>query len=115
MVEDEPPDFSDPVTVREACESSCMTGHECCDPLGETGCNPPWGFTVEECIAECVGSEAEWNFNEECRDDFYENVYCAASLTCDEYLDYFQGTPGHECEAERNARRDMVERGCFGT
>ena len=113
-VDETPPDFSDHEVVREACESMCMTGHACCDPLGTTECSPMYGLTEEECVSECVGSEAEWSFSEECRDDFYTNVDCASSLTCEEYIDYFKGTPGHECEEEREARREMVEKGCFG-
>ncbi len=64
---------------------------------------------------ESVESESEWDFNEECRDDFYANLHCAASLTCEEYIEYYRGTPGHACEAEKEARFEMVNKGCFGT
>jgi len=117
QVKEEPPDFSDAEVVRQACESMCATSHACCDPVSteSTVCSPMYGLTEEACVDECVGSDSEWNFNEECRDDFYTNIDCAAGLTCGEYVDYYKGTPGHVCEAEKNARFEMVNKGCFST
>ncbi|MCR9160854.1 MAG: hypothetical protein ACE37F_03530 [Nannocystaceae bacterium] len=114
-VEDSAPDYSDAEVVRDACESVCMTGFACCDLSGRPECFPMHGVTEEECVEDCVGSESEWGFSAECRDAYYANVDCASTLTCEEYVEYYKGTPGHVCEAEREARREMVEKGCFGS
>ncbi|MCR9160853.1 MAG: hypothetical protein ACE37F_03535 [Nannocystaceae bacterium] len=114
-VEEEPPDYSDAEVVRDACEAMCMTGFACCDPSGRPECTPMYGVTEEDCVERCVGSEAEWGYNAECRDAYYANVDCASTLTCEEYVDYYKGMPGHVCEAELEARFEMVNKGCFGS
>ena len=113
-VDEEPLDFSDPETIEESCESWCTVAHACCDPLGQSECSP-WKVTAEECITECIASESEFSFNAECRDDYYTNIACASELTCEEYVEYWKEEPGHECEEEKNGRREMLNKGCFGT
>ncbi len=115
QVEEDPPDFGDEETVRSSCEAWCATDHLCCEPVGPDRECSTWKLDEATCIADCVGSQAEWSFTEECRDDFYANVHCAGALTCEEYVEYFDGTPGHACEAEKEARFEMVNKGCFGT
>ncbi len=113
-VDEETPDFNEPQTIEDSCESWCMTAHACCDPLGGSECSP-WQLTEGECLAECIAAESDFSFNEECRDDYYANVACASELTCEEYVDYYKGEAGHECEAEKDARSEMLNKGCFGT
>ncbi len=107
------PNFSELETIEDSCESWCMTTHACCDPLGGSECSP-WQLTEDECLAECIAAESDFSFDEECRDDYYGNIACAAELTCEEYVDYYKGAAGHECQAEKDARFEMVNKGCFG-
>ena len=115
-VDEEPLDFSDPGTVEESCRKWCEVDHSCCTPNLEKGVEcSTWQVEEATCITECIGSEREWGFNEECRDDYYTNIACASELTCEEYVEYWKGTEGHVCEAEKEARFEMLNKGCFGT
>jgi len=115
-VGEEPLDFSDPQTVEESCRTWCEVDHLCCTPSLEEGfeCST-WRVEEARCIDECIATENEFSFNEECRDDYYTNIACASELTCGEYVEYWKGTEGHICEAEKDARFEMLNKGCFGT
>jgi hypothetical protein len=115
LVDEEPLDFGDPETVEESCRTWCEVDHLCCTPSLEEGfeCGT-WRVEETQCFAECVASESEFSFNAECRDDYYANIACASELTCEEYVEYWKEEPGHRCEEEKEGRREMLNKGCFG-
>jgi hypothetical protein len=115
VVED-PLDFSDPQTIEESCRTWCEIDNLCCTPSLEDGfeCST-WQVDEATCIAECISTQSEWDFSAECRDDYYSNIACASELSCEEYVEYWKEEPGHRCEEEKQGRREMLDKGCFGT